>query len=220
MKFAILSCLALSLSGNLLFAADPITPTQRIELFNGKDFTGWTFCTNNGADPLKTWSVTNGVIHCTGKPIGYIRTLQSYQNYELDVSWRFTKVAPKADNGGVLVHIQSPDSIWPQCLQVQGKHLHQGDLFLMMGAESREHKGIDRNTPLPLHGKSAENPVGEWDQVNTICSNNVVISYVNGQWLNQTTECTISNGFVGFQSEGGDMEIRRVTLVPLAGAAK
>ena len=44
--------------------------------------------------------------------------------------------------------------------------------------------------------------------------------YVNGQWLNQTTECTISNGFVGFQSEGGDMEIRRVTLVPLAGAAK
>ena len=200
--------------------ANNITPTNRIELFNGKDFTGWTFCMKGDADPLATWSVTNGVIHCTGKPTGYIRTVQNYQNYELDVTWRFVKIVPKADNTGVLVHMQLPDKVWPKCIQVQGKHDRQGDLFLMAGAESKEHKGMDANTALPLQGASADNPVGEWNTANTICSNDVVISYINGKLLNQTTECTVTNGAVGFQSEGADMEIKSVTLVPLGGAGK
>ena len=84
-----------------------------IELFNGRDFSGWTFCMKNNADPMQTWSVTNGVIHCTGKPVGYLRTKQSYSNYVLTVEWRFVKIAPKADNSGVLVHIQLPDKVWP-----------------------------------------------------------------------------------------------------------
>ena len=200
--------------------ANNITPTNRIELFNGKDFTGWTFCMKGDADPLATWSVTNGVIHCTGKPTGYIRTVQNYQNYELDVTWRFVKIVPKADNTGVLVHMQLPDKVWPKCIQVQGKHDRQGDLFLMAGAESKEHKGMDANTALPLSGVSAENPVGEWNTANTICSNGVVISYINGKLLNQTTECTVTSGAVGFQSEGADMEIKQVTLVPLPKSQK
>ena len=200
--------------------ANNITPTNRIELFNGKDFTGWTFCMKGGADPLATWSVTNGLIHCTGKPTGYIRTVQNYQNYELDVTWRFVKIVPKADNTGVLVHMQLPDKVWPKCIQVQGKHERQGDLFLMAGAESKEHKGMDANTALPLQGGSAENPVGEWNTANTICSNDVVISYINGKLLNQTTECTVTSGAVGFQSEGADMEIKQVTLVPLPKSQK
>ena len=200
--------------------ANNITPTNRIELFNGTDFTGWTFCMKGDADPLATWSVTNGVIHCTGKPTGYIRTVQNYQNYELDVTWRFVKIVPKADNTGVLVHMQLPDKVWPKCIQVQGKHDRQGDLFLMAGAESKEHKGMDANTALPLSGVSAENPVGEWNTANTICSNGVVISYINGKLLNQTTECTVTSGAVGFQSEGADMEIKQVTLVPLPKSQK
>ena len=204
----------------LALSADSMTPTERIELFNGKDFTGWTFCTKSGTDPLATWSVTNGVIHCTGKPTGYIRTVQNYQNYELDVTWRFVKIVPKADNTGILVHMQLPDKVWPKCIQVQGKHERQGDLFLMAGAESKEHKGMDANTALPLQGVSAENPVGEWNTANTICSNDVVISYINGKFLNQTTGCSVTNGMVGFQSEGAEMEIRSVTVVPLGGAGK
>ncbi|HEV2437926.1 MAG TPA: family 16 glycoside hydrolase, partial [Verrucomicrobiae bacterium] len=57
-------------------ARDAIDPTNRLELFNGKDFSGWTFCMRDHADPRQTWSVTNGVIHCTGEPTGYLRTTQ------------------------------------------------------------------------------------------------------------------------------------------------
>ena len=45
-----------------------------VALFNQKDFTGWTFVTKTNTDPSQTWSVTNGMIHCTGAPTGYIRT--------------------------------------------------------------------------------------------------------------------------------------------------
>lgn len=196
-------------------AAIPITPSGHIELFNGRDFTGWTFCMTGGADPMKTWSVTNGVIHCTGTPTGYIRTLQSYRDYALTVEWRFLKVTPTANNTGVLVHIQSPDKVWPMCIQTQGKHLNQGDLFLMMGAESKEHRGKNANTPVVKNGPSNEHPVGEWDTVLTVCSNDTVKAYVNGKFMNQTTECTITNGTIGIQSEGGDIEIRKMYLDPL-----
>ena len=58
----------------------PHSRENEVALFNGKDFSGFTFCMKDNAAPLKTWSVTNGVIHCTGSPVGYLRTTQSYSN--------------------------------------------------------------------------------------------------------------------------------------------
>src|SRR5580692_11190598 len=84
-----------------------------VELFNGKNFDGWTFCMKTNADPMLTWSVRDGLIHCTGQPYGYARTEQVYRDYKLTVVWRFVKVAPHADNSGIFVHIQSPDAVWP-----------------------------------------------------------------------------------------------------------
>jgi hypothetical protein len=193
----------------------PQSRENEVALFNGRDFTGWTFCMKGDADPMQTWSVTNGVIHCTGKPIGYLRTTQSYSNYFLTVEWRFLKVEPKADNTGILVHMQLPDKVWPQCVQVQGKHDRQGDLFLMEGAEAKEHKGMDKNTPVPFRGKSMENPVGEWNKAETICIHNQVESFINGTFVNEVTECTLNGGFIGIQSEGGDIEIRSIYFCPL-----
>ena len=211
--FTLAVCLA---SAALSLAAqDVLTPTNRIDLFNGRDFAGWTFCMRSNADPAKTWTITNGVIHCTGKPAGYVRTRQACRDYKLTVEWRFVKVTPKADNTGVLVHMQLPDAVWPVCIQNQGKSGRQGDLFVMMGAECKEHRGQDRNTPVPFAGAANENPVGDWNTNVTVCAGNAVEAYVNGRFMNRITECTISSGFVGFQSEGGEIEIRKVLLAPL-----
>ena len=211
--------LALATPSSAQDAATILTPARHTELFNGKDFSGWTFCMKDNADPLQTWSVTNGVIHCTGSPIGYIRTLKQYRDYALTVEWRFVKVAPKADNSGVLFHIQLPDNVWRRCLQVQGKHGNQGDLIFMAGAESKEHRGMDANTPLPKRGPSNENPVGQWDTLLTLCSGDNVQSFVNGKLMNETTGCTITSGAIGIQSEGGEIEIRKMFLEPLPPAA-
>ncbi len=192
-----------------------ISPAHRIELFNTKDLDNWTFTSRSTNDPTETWAVTNGVIHCTGKTIGYLRTQKSFRDYRLMVEWRFLKVAPKADNTGVLVHMQLPDKVWPACIQVQGKHDRQGDLFLMAGAESKEHRGMDANTPIPLRGESAEKPVGEWNTSLTICNGNDVKAFINDKLMNETTESTVAAGFIGIQSEGADFEIRRMWVEPL-----
>jgi Domain of Unknown Function (DUF1080) len=191
------------------------TPTNRIEIFNGKDFDGWTFSMKNNANPMETWSITNGVLHCTGKSIGYLRTEKSFRDYKLTVEWRFVKIAPKADNTGVLIQMQLPDKVWPTCVQVQGKHGNQGDLILMAGAESKEHRGMDANIALPKRGPANEKPVGQWDTVEAVCQGNSVKAFVNGKLMNETTECTVWSGFIGIQSEGAELEVRQMFLEPV-----
>jgi len=198
-------------------AQEIISPTHRIELFNGQDFSGWEFVMKNHADPAKTWSVKNGLIHCAGRPTGYIRTTQAYRNYLLTVVWRFVKVAPGADNSGVLVHIQSPDKVWPMCIQNQGKSGRQGDLFVMSGAECKEHLalGKDANTPVAFSGAPNENAIGEWNTNATVCAGNAVEAIINGKPLNKISECTISSGYIGIQSEGAEIEIRQILVEPV-----
>ena len=215
MKFtAILFSLVLALS---IHAQEIISPTNHLELFNSKDFSGWTFFSKNNSDPAKTWNVTNGLIHCAGRPLGYARTTQAYSNYVLTVVWRFVKVTPDANNSGVLVHIQSPDKIWPMCIQNQGKSGRQGDLFVMAGAECKEHRalGKDANTPVVFSGAANENAIGEWNTNVTVCAGNTVEAIINGKSLNKISECTISSGYIGIQSEGGDIEIRQIFVEPL-----
>lgn len=206
--------LGLTFAG-LAGAQTVLSPTNHIELFNGRNFSGWTFCMKNNAEPMQTWTITNGVMRCTGSPVGYVRSVQNYHDYVLTVEWRFVKIAPKADNSGVLVHIQSPDKVWPRCIQNQGKSGRQGDLFVMAGAECKEHRGLNPNTPVPLRGTPDENPIGEWNTNVTVCAGNDVKAIINGKMENEITECTISSGFIGIQCEGADIEIRRIFLEPL-----
>jgi hypothetical protein len=211
------AALILLLAANFCLAADVITATQRIDLFNRTNFDGFTFCMKNDADPAATWSVTNGLIHCTGSPTGYLRTKEAYSNCVVTVVWRFVKVAPKKDNTGVLVHMQLPDKVWPVCVQNQGKSGRQGDLFVMSGAECKEHLalGKDANTPVAYKDGPNENAIGEWNTNVTICAGEKVKAIINGKQLNEISGCTISSGYIGIQSEGAEIEITKMFVEPL-----
>jgi hypothetical protein len=98
---------------------------------------------------------------------------------------------------------------------VQGKHTRQGDLFVMAGAECKEHKGKDANTPVAFQDNSVERPVGEWNKCEIICLHGKVAAFINGRFMNEITECTVNAGYIGFQSEGAEFEIRTVAYCPL-----
>ena len=53
------------------------------DLFNGKDLTGW-INVNTAPD---TWSVRDGMLICTGKPTGVMRSDRMYENFMLYVEW-------------------------------------------------------------------------------------------------------------------------------------
>ncbi|HEY1661390.1 MAG TPA: DUF1080 domain-containing protein [Verrucomicrobiae bacterium] len=216
LKSALFPIFVATIIARLALAQDATTPANRIELFNGKDLSGWTFCMKNDADPVKTWSVTNGLVHCNGSAIGYMRTLKNYGSGTVTVVWRFVKVTPKANNTGVLVYMNAPDAVWPMCVQNQGKSGRQGDLFVMAGAECKEHLAMHANAsiPVPYHGGPNEHPIGEWDTNVTICAGSGVKAIINGKSLNEITGCTVTNGFIGIQSEGADFEIREIAFDP------
>jgi hypothetical protein len=186
-----------------------------IELFNGKNLDGWTFCMRGNTDPALTWSVHDGVIHCTGQPYGYARTEKMYHDYRLTCIWRFIRVAPHADNSGIFVHLQPPDKVWPECIECQGWYQHQGDLMLQKGVSADGHPLDTKTINVPQMGPSNENPVGEWNTNQIVCQGDTLGLSVNGKVMNEITGCNLTSGYIAIQSEGGDLEVRKLTLEPL-----
>ncbi len=219
---AILSTLFTALAASSVPAADlpgPITPTERMDLFNGKDFSGWTFCLRSNAPPAETFAVSNGLMHCTGQPFGYVRTDKSFRDYKLTVEWRFVKVAPRADNSGVFVHVQPPDQVWPHCIENQGQYQHQGDFIFMGGAMFKGTNGL-RQGMIRMQGQPNEKPAGEWNIYEVICRGDTVRNYVNGKLMNQVEGGNSSSGAIAMQSEGGEWELRKIYVEPLPASSR
>jgi hypothetical protein len=205
--------LALTFASNS-FGADPIAPTEKMDLFNGKDFTGWTFFLRSNAEPANTFTVTNGLMHCTGQPYGYVRTEKSFRDYKLTVEWRFVKVAPRADNSGVIVHVQGPDTIWPRAVENQGQFHHQGDIILMGGVTRKDH-GTNRPGSIRMQQPQNEKEAGEWNTYEVICSGDTLKNYVNGKLMNEIEGISVSAGTIAIQSEGGEWELRKAFIEPV-----
>lgn len=65
-------------------AEEAIEPTEQISLFDGKSFDGLVRHIRGEGDVDETWTIQpDGVLACSGKPSGYIRTEKSYKNYKL-----------------------------------------------------------------------------------------------------------------------------------------
>jgi hypothetical protein len=208
----------------LLIAGCPLLLSEAsaagIDLFNGKDFTGWAFFQRGNTDPMNTWSISDGTIHCTGKPNGYMRTEKKYSDFKVTVEWRFPANTTNNINTGVCVFMEDratdapTNSVWPNCIECQGMHNHQGDFWLQGGATCGEPVTQGRNG-IKMPKPSAENPAGEWNTFEVICKSNAVEIVVNGTSMNKITGCNNSSGYIGLQSEGGPWEARKVTVEPL-----
>src|SRR5262245_52966237 len=105
-----------------------------IRLFNGKDFTGWTYFLSDPNAKMEddgSIDADQGIILCKGNPLGYIRTTTDYTNYVLRLQWRFNPVTKKAGNSGVLLRVQMPDKVWPKCIEAQLQSGQAGDFWLI-----------------------------------------------------------------------------------------
>ncbi len=212
MKARSMVCLAVvvCVGAQVVMAEDAIAPKEEIVLFNGKDFTGWEFCVRGKNEAGDTFKVEDGIIKCSGKPAGYMRTAKSYKDYKLTIEWRFTV---KKGNSGVLVHTSKPDKVWPKSIECQGMFNNQGDFFVIGGTEFKEHKG-KKGRRVAKNGPSNEKPLGEWNTYEIICKGDSVLPHVNGKLMNTATECSVTEGMICIQSEGVPWECRKITLAP------
>jgi Domain of Unknown Function (DUF1080) len=216
--------LALTALALPLFAADS---DGFVAMFNGRDLTGWT---NINCAP-ETWTVKGGVIHCTGKPVGALRTTRHYENFIMEVEWRHLSAG---GNSGVFMWgspISAPGVPFLRGIEVQvldhgyatnyekqnGKKSDwfttHGDVFPIHGAKMiplGKHRG-DRSFPSEDRSK----PSPEWNHYRVVCTNGSLRLHVNGKEVSGGDECNYRKGYLALESEGAPVEFRNIRIKEL-----
>jgi len=194
------------------------SPGQKVALWNGRDFTGWTrYVADPNADVDEVWQVRDGVLYCAGKPNGYIRTEDQYKDYHLHVEWRWPETAT---NSGVLLHATGKDEVWPACIECQLKAGSAGDLVLINGTGISVN-GVNPQNParrfvvIEKKSPSSELPAGQWNSYDIHCKGDSIRCLVNGVLQNEGTDASVTSGWICLQSEGSPIEFRNIYLEPL-----
>ena len=178
---------------------------QRKEmLFNGKDLDGWVFFTREDSTVTEpTFTVVDGALHISGQPFGYIRTVKKYGDYTLHLQWRWAGL--RADSG-IFNRLPDNDKVWPDGIQLQLRESDFGYLFSAIPLEGVEGPFFRK---APLCEGDPEKADGEWNETVITCQGGHITCTVNGVLVNEAV-ATATEGYIGFQSEGGALEFKDI----------
>ncbi|MHC4206761.1 MAG: 3-keto-disaccharide hydrolase [Planctomycetota bacterium] len=191
---------------------------QKVVLWNGKDFSGWKlYVPDEDINVNDIWSVREGVVHCKGKPNGYMRTKSKHANYRLHLEWRWPD---EPTNSGVLLHASGEDQVWPKCIECQLKSGSAGDFVLIGGTgitvDGKDMQNVEKQFVVaPKKQQSSEKPAGQWNTYEIDCDKDTIRCYVNGVLQNEGTAATVSAGWICLQSEGSPIEFRNIYIKTL-----
>lgn len=161
-----------------------------IELFNGKDLTGWV------AVNKTVWTVEDGCI-TAGAGNGWLRTEKMYKDFELTVDWKTT--AEKYDSG-ILFHALEKGEPWPRtCAQVN----------LLKGKEGEGAGLKDATVPAGLHKP------GEWNTfVLRVQGRSAKLTF-NGKEAWSIELASPREGYIGLQGENVRFQFKNIKVTPL-----
>jgi hypothetical protein len=187
-------------------------------LLNGTDLTGWV-AVNTAPS---TWKFEDGLLVCSGKPIGEIRTERMYQNFIMEVEWRH--MVPRG-NAGIFV--------WADDITARGQPFHRGievqvlendygntrgytthgDIFPIHGAKMTPINGRGGSRAFPIENRS--NPSPEWNHYRITCIDGNIALEVNGKLVTQGRDCWPRKGYICLESEGGVVHYRNAKIKEL-----
>lgn len=166
----------------------------------------------------------DGVLDCKGLPFGYVATKKEYKNFKVTVQYRWPE-GVKPTNSGVFLRIneQKKDSFLPRGFEVQLAHNSAGDLWGFHGMRIEGPKDRHTDNPNaqigPMSGvkriEGAEAKPGEWNTVEALANEGLLVVVLNGKIVNWTTEAEVKPGKIGLQSEGGPIQFRNFILTPM-----
>jgi len=182
----------------------------------------------------ETWTWKDGLVHCTGKPVGVIRTTQQFTNFELVAQWQHLK---SGGNSGIFVWATEealtglkPDSLPPGGIEVQvldhgyaaqyekqnGKKSDwfttHGDVFPVGKSDMKPFPPAAPDGKRSFPTKELSKGVGEWNHYYVRCINGEVRLWVNGEEVSGGTECTPSSGYLCLESEGAPVEFKGLRI--------
>lgn len=237
MKFPLVLSFAFSalvVLGTSAFAAETPKPDADgfVPMFNGRDLTGWT---NINCAP-ETWSVRDGKIYCTGKPVGGLRTVKQYENFIVELEWRHLQ---RSGNSGFFAWgspINAPGVPFLRGIEVQildqgyaedfekknGKKADwfttHGDVFAIHGATMTYVGKTNGKRSFPTEDRSKPSP--EWNHYRIVANNGSLRLHVNGKEVSGGDDTNYRKGYLALESEGAPVEFRnlRIKELPPSGA--
>jgi hypothetical protein len=165
------------------------------------------------AEPARTFRIDGDAIVCRGAPAGYMYTRRSYGRFTLRFEWRYKRPAGLDDdakfggNSGYLLFITAPNAlgIWPRSIEVQGMNRDAGHVLpIPRGVKCKW--TVDEE----MRKKSIK-PVGEWNAMEIAAMGTITVS-INGMKVATITECELTSGPIGFQSEGAEIHWRAIRI--------
>lgn len=211
--------------------ANVLLTSKPVSLFNGKDLSGWTVdcpaVDKKEKNARIPFTVRNGLLVSLGTPGGHLVSNKLYSNYKVDIEYRFTG---RPGNCGVLVHASKPRRLYemfPQSIEVQMQSGDAGD-FWCIGENITVDNMVERRGPKEKWGvdgdknrrianltDNSEKPLAQWNHMTVVCSMNTVKVWVNGDLVNYGYGATVSRGKIALQSEGVEVEFRKVMFEQL-----
>lgn len=195
------------------------------DLFNGKDLTGWI---DVNTSP-QTWSVKDGLLICTGQPIGVMRTDRQYENFIIEVEWRHME--PGGNSGMFLWSDAKPEgNRLPKGMEVQmleldwvNQHKRRDGSLPPIAYVHGELFGAGGMTAIPDNprgnrSKSLENRckgVGQWNRYVFVAVDGMVKLSVNGKFVNGIRDASYKKGYICLESEGKEIHFRKIRIMEL-----
>jgi len=167
-----------------------------VDLFNGKDLTGWKNLYDHG-EP----KVVNGEIHLTGDKKFFLTTEKKFTDFELELEVMLPAVGPA--NSGVMFRAQtdgtsSKRKVWgyqaecdPTPRGYSGRVYDEGRRKWALLTD--EQKAISENVQAPF---------GKWMTYRIICQGDHIRVWVNGQLTSDLKDSEDSEGVIGIQHHG------------------
>jgi Domain of Unknown Function (DUF1080) len=214
-----------------------------IVLFDGSNLDNFdTFLKTKGlnSDPDHVFKLENGMIHISGKDMGYLITRQSYHDFYLRAEFKwgegtYGEREGKARDSGILFNIQGEQKVWPRSVEFQITEGGTGDFWMTDGAALTGRNGERVTGPpgsslkIDHFGKGPtqnvvgfrdavgdlEKPHGQWNVLELVIHGNDVKQYVNGKLANEGIDPSPTEGKILFQSEGAEVFFRDIRLYPL-----
>ncbi len=215
----------------LFFGSTPVraedSPAFR-DLFNGKDLTGWVDINTS----KETWRVQDGLLVCSGQPIGVMRSEKQYENFILHIEWRHMQAGGNSGvfawSGGTI----PPGRQLPKGLEVQMLELEFPRLFPEKDGSPR-HPGYVSGelfgagglevTPDNPRGKRSMSyemrckGKGEWNTYDVVCVDGTVKLAINGKFVNGVSRSSVRKGYLCLESEGSEIHFRNIRILELPG---
>ena len=222
-----------ALFGSGDFRAEEAAPSRDAKsksLFNGKDLQGWHADVPDldaNPDGQSPFVVRDGLLVSLGTPRGHLITDAVYQNYRLEVQYRF---AGKPGNCGVLVHVSTPRAysrMFPQSMEVQMAHENAGDFWCIhediavpdmlkrRGPKEKWGSTKGKNRRILNLTDGSEKPAGQWNTMIVECVEDSIKVWVNDDLVNHGFDCTATKGQIALQAEGSEVEFRKLMLTPI-----